>query len=103
MASRSHSIPVANISKKPRLFAFASYAWSERGRYVRYADFHGGGEELDDHESDEEEWNNLADDPRHEKIKSRLAQWLPKKNKPDAPGVNAFRFDPKTYRWTLKK
>ena len=76
---------------------------SERWRYVRYADFHGGGEELYDHESDEEEWNNLADDPGHEKIKRRLAQWLPKKNKPNAPGVNAFHFDPKTHRWTPKK
>ena len=75
----------------------------ERWRYIRYANFHGGGEELYDHRTDPHEWHTLADDPRHEKLKQRLARWLPQKNAPNAPGMNAFHFDPKTYRWTPQK
>lgn len=56
---------------------------SERWRYIRYQ---GGGEELYDHDADPLEWNNLAGEAQHEKIKAELAGWLPKVNAPDAPG-----------------
>jgi len=51
-------------------------------RYVRYSD---GTEELYDHRKDPMEWNNLLNQPGYEKIKEKLAQWLPKVNAPDAP------------------
>jgi hypothetical protein len=43
---------------------------SERYRYTRYID---GSEELYDHQSDAEEWHNLAQDPRFSQIKKKLA------------------------------
>lgn len=48
-------------------------------RYIRYAD---GAEELYDEALDPREWTNLAADPTHSAVKQRLAQWLPKVNKP---------------------
>ena len=56
---------------------------TERWRYVRYAD---GSEELYDMKNDPNEWDNLASDPGHLETKRRLAQWLPKTNKPPVPG-----------------
>lgn len=54
----------------------ASYAArSDRWRFIRYAD---GSEELYDHETDPEEWSNLAAKPEHEGLKKSLAQWFPK-------------------------
>jgi arylsulfatase A-like enzyme len=54
---------------------------SERFRYIRYAD---GSEELYDHEADPLEWKNLAEDSQFAEAKAGLAQWLPKRNVPDA-------------------
>ena len=51
----------------------------ERYRYIRYAD---GGEELYDHQSDPNEWANLADRPEMAAVKARLARWLPETNAP---------------------
>lgn len=53
-----------------------------RWRYIRYAD---GGEELYDHESDPNEWTNLADDERFADVKARLQEHLPKENAKNAP------------------
>jgi arylsulfatase A-like enzyme len=53
-----------------------------RWRYIRYAD---GGEELYDHESDPNEWTNLADDERFAVVKARLQEHLPKTNAKNAP------------------
>ena len=54
----------------------------ERWRYIRYAD---GSEELYDHQTDPNEWNNLAAEsptPSHAKVISRLTKHLPKTNAP---------------------
>ena len=49
---------------------------SQRWRYIRYAD---GSEELYDHESDPNEWVNLAKNPDHEEVMEKHRKWLPKK------------------------
>ncbi len=61
---------------------------TERWRYTRYED---GGEELYDHDADDLEWTNLASKPEHDKVKKRLAKWLPKKNVPDIPVDSKLR------------
>jgi arylsulfatase A-like enzyme len=48
-------------------------------RYTRYFD---GGEELYDHVSDPQEWNNLAEDARYTDRKQELATYLPKNEAP---------------------
>ena len=63
-------------------FGFMNHAVrSDRYRYIRYAD---GSEELYDHETDPQEWINLAANPDFSAIKSRLARRLPGENAPDA-------------------
>ncbi len=63
-------------------FGFMNHAVrSDRYRYIRYAD---GAEELYDHETDPQEWINLAADPDFAAIKNQLAGWLPSENTPDA-------------------
>jgi choline-sulfatase len=56
---------------------------TERWRYIRYAD---GSEELYDKKRDPNEWVNLAQKPNMAKTKAELAQWLPKNERPHAPG-----------------
>ena len=51
----------------------------DRHRYIRYSD---GGEELYDHESDPDEFHNLAGDPTRQDVKSRLAGAVPTTNAP---------------------
>ncbi len=53
---------------------------SERFRYIRY---HDGSEELYDHDTDPNEWHNLAADPAYADAKVELARWLPTENTPD--------------------
>jgi len=50
---------------------------TERYRYTRYRD---GSEELYDHQSDPNEWTNLATLPEHLTLKKQLTAWLPKTN-----------------------
>lgn len=52
---------------------------TERYRYIRYED---GSEELYDHKIDRDEWSNLANIPAYDKVKKRLAEYLPKENAP---------------------
>jgi len=73
---------------------------SERWRYIRYAD---GTEELYDHQTDPNEWTNLAKHERFDTVKRDLARWLPKHDAPDALKKKAYNFDPETYTWTLKR
>ena len=72
---------------------------SERYRYIRYAN---GEEELYDHSSDPNEWDNLAGDPAHADVIADHARWLPKKNAPGALRKDTFIFDPETYTWQRK-
>jgi arylsulfatase A-like enzyme len=55
---------------------------TEKWRYIRYLD---GSEELYNHDNDPNEWTNLANLPQYKNIKVELAQWLPKKDAPNAP------------------
>ena len=60
-------------------FGFNNHAiQNSRWRYIRYRD---GGEELYDHDSDPNEWMNLAALPEHEAIIIELTTRLPKENK----------------------
>ncbi len=53
---------------------------SPKWRYIRYAD---GSEELYDHDSDELEWQNLANDTKYSDVKKELSRWLPVINAPE--------------------
>ena len=55
---------------------------SERWRYIHYAD---GSEELYDHQTDPNEWTNLASNPEHAAIITAHKKWLPKVDRPPAP------------------
>ena len=50
---------------------------TDRWRYIRYND---GGEELQDHESDPNEWTNLAENPEYKMVIANLAKSLPEVN-----------------------
>ncbi len=56
---------------------------SERWRYIHYAD---GSEELYDMELDPNEWHNLAAKTEHAGILVEHRKWLPKIDRPPAPG-----------------
>lgn len=58
---------------------------TEQWRYIRYAD---GSEELYDHNTDPQEWTNLAAKPEHASLKNALAKRLPVKNQADVPSQN---------------
>lgn len=73
---------------------------SQRWRYIRYSD---GGEELYDHDSDPNEWTNLAGRAKYKAVIADLARWIPKRLAPNAPSKSAYRFDPRTYSWVHKK
>jgi arylsulfatase A-like enzyme len=53
---------------------------TDRYRYIRYAD---GSEELYDHESDPNEWTNLAGDRAYDGLKAELHRALPAQNAAD--------------------
>ena len=57
---------------------------SERWRYIRYAD---GSEELYDHQSDPDEWVNLAKKPGHEAVMAKHRKWLPKQEAQIVPDL----------------
>jgi arylsulfatase A-like enzyme len=63
-----------------------------RWRYIRYND---GSEELYDHQSDPNEWTNLASMPEHGAVKKRLARWIPTDAVP--------QFEDKNYNALKKK
>ncbi len=51
----------------------------DQWRFIRYND---GSEELYDHDTDPNEWTNLADIPAYQPIKDALSQWFPEVNHP---------------------
>jgi arylsulfatase A-like enzyme len=57
-------------------------ARDNRFRYIRYAN---GDEELYDHQSDPNEWSNIANKPELGAVKSRLAAYLPKTSEEAKP------------------
>lgn len=57
---------------------------SERWRYIRYAD---GTEELYNHESDPQEWQNLAGDPKNAGVMARHRKLLPKEEAERVPDL----------------
>ena len=59
---------------------------TERWRYIHYND---GGEELYDHNTDPNEWHNLAKDPKYADRIKKLSEWLPKTNATAAPLAGA--------------
>ncbi len=73
---------------------------SERWRYIRYND---GAEELYDCDNDPHEWTNLAEDPKFDSIKQKLAKWLAPSDAPPALSKSAYHFDPDSYSWTRKR
>lgn len=60
---------------------------TDRWRYIRYQD---GTEELYDHDSDRQEWTNLASNPRYTEIKSSLAQQIPREEAAEAPAGEQY-------------
>ncbi|MCF2948889.1 sulfatase [Paraglaciecola aquimarina] len=60
---------------------------TDRYRYIRYED---GSEELYDHETDPNEWHNLADDKKYSTVKQSIYKYLPSENAPWSP-VSQFR------------
>ena len=75
-------------------------ARDERWRYIRYSD---GTEELYDHQSDPNEWQNLATDPAYQNIKDNMAKHLPESYAENVRGKNAFVFDPDKWTFTNKE
>ncbi len=57
---------------------------SQRWRYIRYTD---GSEELYDHESDPNEWTNLATEAGHEAVMAEHRKWLPKQEAKPVPDM----------------
>ncbi|MDA0347880.1 MAG: sulfatase [Verrucomicrobia bacterium] len=73
---------------------------SQDFRYIRYRD---GGEELYDHRSDPNEWNNLAADPQFADLKATLSKRMPVKATPQIESNNEVEFDPWAFTFRLKK
>ena len=57
---------------------------SSRWRYIRYAD---GSEELYDHQSDPDEWVNLATEAGHEAVMAKHRKWLPQEEAKPVPDL----------------
>jgi choline-sulfatase len=73
---------------------------SEHWRYIRYAD---GSEELYDVRRDPHEWNNLEGNIEHAAVLAEHRKWLPKTDRPPAPGsahrVLTFNVETGTAVW----
>ncbi len=57
---------------------------SERWRYIQYAD---GTEELYDHQTDPNEWTNLAGVEKYQKVITDHKKWVPTENEPPKPNL----------------
>jgi hypothetical protein len=70
---------------RPALSTFLFNNHSVRSLHYRYIRYANGDEELYDEKADPYEWTNLAANPGLGSVKTDLAQWMPKQNKPDRP------------------
>ena len=70
---------------------------TSRYRFIRYAD---GSSELYDHQTDPNEWINLA--ATRPDLLAEFAKWLPANFAPNAPSKGAYRFDPSRYSWETR-
>lgn len=57
-------------------------------RLISYAD---GAEELYNHQSDPDEFKNLANDPNYRSVRDELARWLPKEGAPEFKTKSEFK------------
>ncbi len=64
---------------------------SDRYRYIRYED---GSEELYDHHSDPEEWDNIASEPEYAELVTRFRFELPRHDAPYHPATQAGAVNP---------
>lgn len=88
---------------RPAVIEYGSGNAAVRSHHFRYIRYRDGGEELYDHRSDPNEWNNLASDPAMIGIKTQLGNWITQDWAKSAPTKSAFLFDHKRFTWTHKK
>jgi len=74
-----------NERGKPVLSTYGRGNHAIRDGQYRYIRYRNGDEELYDHARDAHEWTNLARDPQYDRVKSRLAGYLPVENAADVP------------------
>ena len=63
---------------EPAITTWGRGNYGVRDDHMRYIRYYDGGEELYDHRTDPNEWNNLAADPAYAETKARLSNHLPK-------------------------
>jgi arylsulfatase A-like enzyme len=80
-------IPQLRDPSKPRTQPAITSSYfgnhSIRSRNWRLISYEDGAKELYDHQTDPDEFHNLAKDPKHQKIIKELSQWLPKNTAPE--------------------
>lgn len=69
---------------------------SSRWRYISYAD---GTQELYDHQTDPNEWTNLASDPAHAAVITEHARFLPKTDVPAVAGSTQRILEQRDGQW----
>ena len=65
---------------RPAITTWGKGNHSARGQRYRYVLHPNGTEQVYDHQTDPDEFHNLADKPELDSVKKRLAQWFPKTN-----------------------
>ena len=86
--------------KEPAIMDFLSGNTAIRTKNWRYIRYAKGGEELYDHRSDPNEWNNLILSQRE--VANTLTPWLPNNYEEAVPTKGAYHFDLENYSWTRK-
>ncbi len=87
---------------RPAITVFKPGQASVRSLHHRYTRYSDGAEELYDHRSDPNEWNNRAGRREDRAIIEDLSRWLPKNWAEPAPKKGAYEFDPGAYSWMRK-
>lgn len=68
--------------KRPAITTWGRGNYTIRTRDWRYIRYFNGSEELYHNKKDAQEWNNLANDPKHTQKKEELKKWLPENEAP---------------------